>query len=58
VAQAQRDLLQSQIGEVSAVVANLKAIVELFRLEGSLLLRRGIEAPGRDPVELTKNDNL
>ena len=55
VAQAQRDLLQSQIGEVSAVVANLKAIVELFRLEGSLLLRRGIEAPGRDPVELTKN---
>ena len=55
VAQAQRDLLQSQIDEISAVVANLKAIVEFFRLEGSLLLRRGIEAPGRDPVELTKN---
>jgi len=55
VAQAQRDLLQSQIDEISAVVANLKAIVELFRLEGSLLLRRGIEAPGREPVELTKN---
>jgi outer membrane protein TolC len=58
VAQAQRDLLRSQIDEVSAVVANLKAIVELFRLEGSLLLRRGIEAPGRDPVEPTKTDNL
>jgi outer membrane protein TolC len=55
VAQAQRDLLVSQINEVKAVVAHLKALVEFFRLEGSLLERRGIEAPGREPVELTKN---
>ncbi len=52
VAQAQRDLLQSQIDEVSAVVSYLKAWVELYRLEGSLLERRGVECPGRNPVEM------
>jgi len=52
VAQAQRDLLQSQIGEVQAVVNYLNAMVEFYRLEGSLLQRRGIAAPGQDPVEL------
>jgi outer membrane protein TolC len=46
VAQAQRDLLASQIAEVRAVVSYLKALVELHRLEGSLLERRGIKAPG------------
>jgi len=50
VAQAQRDLVESQIGEVEAVVSLLKGIVELYRLEGSLLERRGIDAPGRQPV--------
>jgi len=49
VAQAQRDLLISQISEVQAIVNYLKAIVELHRLEGSLLERRGIIAPGREP---------
>jgi len=52
VAQAQRDLLQSQIAEVQAVTNYLKALVNLHRLEGSLLERRGIAAPGREPVTL------
>ena len=46
MAQAQRDLLVSQIGEVRAVVNYSKALVTLYRLDGSLLLRRGIAAPG------------
>jgi outer membrane protein len=52
VAQAQRDLLQSQIDEVSAVVSYLKSMVELYRLEGTLLVRRAIECPGREPAEM------
>jgi outer membrane protein len=50
VAQANRDLLASQIADVSNVVNYLKALVDLFRLEGSLLERRAIAAPGRTPV--------
>ena len=53
VAQAQRDLLFSQISEIEAVVNYLKALVELHRLEGSLLERRGIIAPGREPVSVS-----
>jgi outer membrane protein TolC len=52
VAQAQRDLVSSQIAEVEAVVNCLKALVDLYRLEGSLLERRGVIAPGRAVVEL------
>ncbi len=52
VAQAQRDLVSSQIGEVQAVVNYLKALVEIYRQEGSLLERRGIAGPGREPVKL------
>ncbi len=52
VAQAQRDLVASQIAEIQATVNYLKALVSLFQLEGSLLQRRGIEAPGSQPVEL------
>ena len=52
VAQAQRDLLLSQLAEVQAKVNLLKNIVELFRLEGSLLERRGIAAPGRKTVDM------
>jgi outer membrane protein len=55
VAQAQRDLVAGQISEVQAVVSYLKAFVELYRLEGSLLDRRGITAPGREPVKLPDN---
>jgi len=50
VAQAQRDLVASQIAEIQAVVNYLKALIDLHRLEGSLLERRGITAPGRAPA--------
>ncbi len=53
VAAAQRDLLSSQIAEVRAVVTNLKAMIELYRLEGSLLEHRGIACPGAEPVALS-----
>ena len=52
VAQAQRDLLTAQINAVQAKSAYLKAIVNLFRLEGTLLERRGVNCPGREPVLL------
>jgi len=52
VAQAQRDLVASQIAETQAVANYLKALVALYRLEGSLLQRRGIAAPGAEPVAL------
>ena len=55
VAQAQRDLLVSQIAESRAVANYLKAFIQLYRLEGSLLERRGISAPGREPVKLSFN---
>ena len=42
VAQAQRDLVASQISKIEAVVNYLKSLVSLHRLEGSLLERRGI----------------
>lgn len=42
VAQAQRDQVASQIAEVAAVVTYLKTLVDLYRLEGSLLQRRGV----------------
>jgi outer membrane protein TolC len=51
VAQAQRDLLTAQLQEVQAVTGHLKALVGLYRLEGSLLFRRGLEAPGGEPVK-------
>ena len=50
VAQAQRDLLAARIAEVQALVAHLQSQVEFYRLEGSLLERRGIACPGREPV--------
>ena len=43
VARAQRDLVQSRISEVQARVAYLIAKVELYRADGSLLARRGIQ---------------
>ncbi len=42
VAQAQRDLLESQIAEVEAIVNYRIALVNLYLAEGSLLQRRGI----------------
>jgi len=50
VAQAQRDFLQSQIAEIQAIINYQVAVVEFYRLEGTLLLRRGIASPGSEPV--------
>lgn len=47
VAQAQRDLLQAETEAESAVAGLLKALVECYRLEGTLLERRGIAITGR-----------
>lgn len=52
VSQAQRDLLTAQINEVQATAAYLKALVNLYRLEGSLLERRGVDCPGNGPIDL------
>lgn len=46
VAQVQRDFLVSRLNEVQAVVNYLNALTDFYRLEGSLLENRGIEAPG------------
>ncbi|MHC4939990.1 MAG: TolC family protein [Planctomycetota bacterium] len=43
VAQAQRDLLQAQINEVSAIVNYRIALVRLYLAEGSLLPRHGVD---------------
>ena len=51
VAQAQRDLLASRISEVQTITSYLKSLIELYRLEGSLLERRGIAAPGSSRTE-------
>jgi len=50
VGQAQRDFVASQIAEIQTVAHYLQALVTLYRLEGSLLQRRGILAPGATPV--------
>jgi outer membrane protein len=52
VGQAQRDFVVSQIAEIEALANYLKALVALYRLEGSILQRRGIAAPGTQPVTL------
>jgi outer membrane protein TolC len=54
VAQAQRDLLVSRIAEVQALANHLKALIDLYRLDGSLLERRGVSTPGGEPVQLSK----
>jgi len=54
VAQAQRDLLASRIAYGRALVSYIKALINLYRLDGSLLERRGIAAPGREPVQPSK----
>lgn len=51
VAQAQRDLLTSRIAEVQALVNYIEALTNLYQQDGSLLVRRGIAAPGNLPVE-------
>jgi outer membrane protein TolC len=46
VAQAQRDLLSSRISETQAITNYLKSLIDLYRLEGSLLERRGVAVDG------------
>jgi len=58
VAAAQRDLLSSQITATQSVANYIKAFVELYRLEGSLLERRGVASPGREPVKLSDMPGL
>jgi outer membrane protein TolC len=57
VAQAQRDLLISRIAEVQAVADYIKALINLYRQDGSLLERRGVAAPGLEPVNLSKKNS-
>ena len=49
VARAERDLTKSRLAEVQAAVDYQKALAHLYWAEGSLLERRGVSAPGRDP---------
>jgi hypothetical protein len=56
VGQAQRDFVASQIAQTQAVANHLKALITLYRLEGSLLQRRGVSAPGDTPVNLDLGD--
>jgi outer membrane protein TolC len=44
VSQAWRDLVESQISEVSAIIQLRKALLDLYLKEGSLLERRGISS--------------
>lgn len=53
VALVRRDFIESQIGEIEAIVAYRKALIELYRLEGSLLKRRGVEIPGGELVNVS-----
>src|SRR4051794_33797460 len=46
---AERDLLSAQLSKEQAKTNHLKALVELYRLEGTLLFRRGLAAPGAAP---------
>jgi len=54
VAGAQRDLLVSQVAEVAAVTTNLNARINFYLMEGSLLERRGLVAPGREPAAIAR----
>ena len=56
VAQAQRDLLISRIGEVEALASYINALINLYSQDGSLLERRGIVAPGGKPVKISNSD--
>jgi len=58
VAQTQRDYLQSQIAETQAIINYQIAVVELYRLEGMLLLKNGIASPGSIPVKTSKDSEL
>ncbi|MEX0730688.1 MAG: TolC family protein [Aquisalimonadaceae bacterium] len=52
VAQAQRDLLESRLDEVEAAIRYRQALTALHQQSGTLLIRRGIEAPGAEEIIL------
>jgi outer membrane protein len=52
VSQSQRDLVSARISEVQAQVGYIKAFVQMYIVEGSLLERRGLDCPGSEPVTL------
>ena len=52
VSQTERDLVESQVDAVRAVADYIKSLTQFYLVEGSLLVRRGISAPGREPVDL------
>ena len=52
VSQTERDLVESQVDAVRAVADYIKSLTQFYLVEGSLLVRRGISAPGRKPVDL------
>jgi len=49
VAQAQRDLVASRLGAAETRVRHRRDLAALHRADGSLLARRGIDAPGAQP---------
>lgn len=53
VSQAQRDYVQSQLDRVTAEVANINAYLELYRVEGTALQRRGIQ-----PIHITPESGV
>lgn len=54
VAQAQRDLVTSQVAEVEAITGFLIAMIELYRFEGTLLARRGISISGSSAAAINR----
>jgi len=52
VAQAQRDLLEAQLSRAAAIIDYRQSLIDLYRLDGSLLTRRLIDAPGELPPKL------
>jgi outer membrane protein TolC len=51
VAQVQRDAALAQLDVVRAEIQHRQALIDLYRLDGSLLARRGLDAPGGEPVQ-------
>ena len=52
VSQTERDLVESQVQAVQSVIDYIKSLTQFYFVEGSLLVRRGISAPGREPVDV------
>jgi len=50
VGRVHRDLIKNQTAEAEATIDYLKALVTLFQMDGTLLTRRGVEAPGAEPA--------